>query len=637
MWLPWVAPLAVTLTAISTSLLVHLGPEARRISNPPGLWPDVARYAVSEPTDRVVLLVWWCLPIALVFMGIWLGPLLQRNAVSKTTTGILAALTTAAVAVIAVGLIAPPGETQWWRGIGGTGIVGGVALAVGIAWSAVAARWLRVAISIIILGVSAAWLLPALISTPDHIRDPYHFMFTGDELAAPAIGALPIGDFAAQYTNLLGYPIAPILLLVPKSATAVVVAWIVVLQLIAIAAVIMTAVIVGGRRLIPAAVALVAAPLVMVGTDSAATPLSYYATVPLRVVLPAVLILVLVWIARKQASLTVGSAVALGLGAGITALNNADFGGPALIAVFVSVLLLAPNLRARVRTALAFLIGAAAVPLAYAVALMLAGREVDPSAYLIFARVFGVNGFYQVAMAPFGLHVLAAALFITAAATGAWRLLGRRGSRAEATFIFSAGLWALLTLTYFAGRSALPTLVGGAAFQVGIVAVAMLPSALRALNSIRTHREPNAVVSAVMAFIMLAGILALMFSGRTPKDSLVDAIDGWSGRPTARHASVTSPAGSPDANTVFLLRQGALAELELGWKSALVINNPEAFMISPAFTSRQCTALASRPWRELVVEADIAPYLERDPACRAVIDFAQATSQGAVLRIPPRS
>ena len=74
--------------------------------------------------------------------------------------------------------------------------------------------------------------LSVLLQTPSSLRDPWHFFFTANELAAPAAGMIPLANFVPWYTSLLGYPIAPILRLIPSESVIVLLFWLLFLEAI---------------------------------------------------------------------------------------------------------------------------------------------------------------------------------------------------------------------------------------------------------------------------------------------------------------------------------------------------------------------------------------------------------------------
>ena len=195
-------------------------------------------------------------------------------------------------------------------------------------------------------------------------------------------------------------------------------------------------------------------------------------------------------------------AIFLGLFSGITALNNIDFGVPAAIAVFLAISISSLSSRKFVVTSFAFAVGFIAPTLMYSIFLKLNGTSLDASAFLFYAQIFGIDGFFLVPMEGFGLHVLTVSLFVSATVIGLIILLNSRQSPLSIGYmqglaLFLAGSWSLLTLPYFSGRSLVPTLFGGYAVQTALVAVCFLPL-MRAsfMKLIRNSKQLNAAVLA---------------------------------------------------------------------------------------------------------------------------------------------
>ncbi len=641
-YIQWIPVLSILGVSLATALLWQFGPEPHREAVPQGLWIEQAANALQEPTDKLILFSWWLLPIGIVSLGLIRSARISKGRATNPRFGMMVFITLAVLALIVAVTASLWRADGWgyWRGISAISIAGGVVITavVILSWRLTPRRGLL--ISLALIAMVAMFMIPSLLETASHLRDPYDFGFTGDELSAPAAGRWPLAGYVPQYTNLLGYPIAPLLILFGHGATSITVNWLILLQLVTIAGAISIPLIVSGRRMLGAAVVLVAAPLMISGIGTTQTPLSYFATMPLRTVLPVVLIVVaLVLLPRVSAGLLpVFSTLVLGVLAGITGLNNADFGLPAVLMVAVALVVGIRSTRIRWTGLLFYLFGVLLVPIGYFCTVTVISGRSDPTDYLLYARTFALDGFYQEPMDAFGLHVAATALFVAAASTGAWLLL-RRNSRAmsfasrEGLALLLCGGWALLTMAYFAGRSLVPTFIGGAALQIGLVAAAFLPLIRCTLRRARVDRSSGGygLWAAVIFSVVLTTIVsALLWQARKPIDSMIDFLDSGSGQALDVNGPVLdvlrrSGVRIDNSGEVLqLLPWAGLTQLETGIPTLMSFNSPEVFTISPAFVSRQCDLMSASSWKTVVIDLKFAEFLSREVACRDLLDFEQS-------------
>lgn len=655
----WFGPLAVLGAAAITALLWRFGPPPYQEDPPSGLWPELASSATQEPTDKLILLAWWLLPVVIVIITL-LAARVTPSVRPAIRSVLLALLTVGAVILIVAAVRTANDPWGYWAGLSGAALAAGVLAALGLALLWRVRRPFNAWVTWLVVAATALLAGPALAMTSMNLRDPYDFAFTGDELAAPAVGHFPLGGYTSQYINLLGYPIAPVLRLFPTVASDVVVGWILVLQVLLLAGAVALPVLVSGFRMLAPAVLLVCAPAIMAGANSPMTPLSYFANIPLRTVLPVLMIVLSVlFLPRVLLAANRWWVLALwGVAAGVVALNNADFGVPMAGVAFVALCLCSGTWRQALGNVGVALMGAVSVPVVYFLFLWLAGREVDLGAYLLFARTFAIDGFYLVPMDPFGPFIAAVGLFVSGTVIGFWLLMNQRTRRSThrlqmALGLFMSGSWALLTMAYFAGRSFMPTFLGGAAIQVGLVAAAFLPLlriTWRRLMSTTDTKRVSIAASSVMGVVMIAVVVALLSYVRMPKDSLTDAIDSAPGRATVVNAAMLGAIdslegelatdGQTDPGTALLLSSGNLTQLETGRKSGMALNSPEAFTIAPAFVAEQCRHLAEISWERVAVDQDFGEYLLRNDECAALLDEAGRVSAPAgerVLWLIPRA
>lgn len=636
----WIPVLSVLGVAVVTALLWRFGPAPFREVVPKRLWPEQAGNALQESTDKLILLSWWAMPVLIVLAGIWASsrPVRSKLGQRSLATAAYIGLATTSLAVVTVASLWRVDGWGYWRGISTSGIVGGL----GITVLALVAWRLKSRINVLIsLGLIAAvslFFFPTILETANHLRDPYDFGFTGDELSAPAAGRWPLAGYVPQYTNLLGYPIAPLISAFPSWASALTVNWILLLQLLTIAGAVAVPVIVSGRRMLGASCLLVVAPLMISGNGTSQTPLSYFANMPLRTVLPIVLIVyTLALLPRISAGDTrLVLLFPLGLLSSVTALNNADFGIPAVLVVGIALVLSLRSWGQRWQGLIYFLAGLVSVPLLYFGVLYLTGNNPHPADYLLYARTFAIDGFYQEPMDAFGLHIAATALFVSATSTGAWLVLRTRGratsfAAREGLALLLSGGWALLTMAYFAGRSLVPTFIGGVALQIGLVAAAYLPlirTTIRRNWIVGRSGKSGLRIAFVFSVLMMTIVSSLLWQARKPVDAVIDYLDSGTGSALEVNGLVleqlrqTGAAGLESGDVVQMLPWAGLTQLEAGISSPLVFNSPEVFSISPIFVTQQCEIMEETRWSSVLIDFKFVEFLARETACSRFLDFS---------------
>ena len=633
---------AAVVTAVFTGITVWLGPEP--VVRTHSVMLNVPSYALSEPVDRFVLAGWWAIAIVMA-LGVGWGLRRGRRARIRPARGaapqwVVAALGVVASGVIVTSLLWGTDETGMWPGISTLGLMLGAAFALFVfrMWSL--PRWFAVAASVVVIGLVLSFALPTLLQTPGAVRDAGDFQYTSDEIAAVAAGRFPLSDYVPQYSVLLGFPVAPLLKLLGARAVYGVVAWLLLLQVVALAVAVVLPTLVGGWRMLAPAVVVAVVPTL------SGLPTAYFAAIPLRVVLPALCILAAFLTLRHRRPLTrrLGARVAcLGVALGLTVLNNPDFGGPAALAVLVVTVIVIPTLRGKALAAGVLLAGSALSFVLYAVVGVSTGHPVHWSQWLIFQKAFGVEGFNAVAMKPFGLHIAFVTLFISAAVTGFALLIRYRddGSRfgyQQGLLLALVGGWSLLALPYFSGRSMVPTLVAGYSYMAGMVVGALLPllrAGARALRARPGHGSMEVAVSLCLGALAVAGAASTLLLVYLPSHNYAVVASVPPGRLqilvqlTGRLQALRDQSADDlemlmaEGRVEQALDMASLTGLASGVPSGSLATHGVYFDLSPVFTDLQCTL----PWDEgvdyLLVTDVTAAAFERQPSCAAHFDFSQ--------------
>jgi hypothetical protein len=598
-------------------------------------------WGLIEPTDRAVMLAWFALAIALAVLVTFV-PALSRSRLGRPWVVTLAATAAMVLAIISVTWTID--RSGFWDGIPlGVLFAALIGAALLMASTLVPAALARVG-ALITAAMAIAYTLPALLQLPSGIRDPFHYRFTSEEIVSVAAGRFPLSDFVPQYTNLLPFPVAPLLDWFPGRAEILVVGWLLALQVIALAIAVTLPILVGGRRFLgPALVVACGPPIMMLGGGVSSS--TYFAVMPLRVVLPAALILAtyLALKSRPDVGLRRPSRMlSVGVLAGLTALNNPDYGLPAVVAVLVVVFITGRTFRGGAVATGITLAGAAVVFPVYALAGAVVGSPVDWSLWLAFQGMFGAEGSAAVAMEPFGLHIAVVALFVAASVLGfalIWRSRSAAGSFAyrQGLVLALTGGWALLSLPYFVSRSIVPTLIGGYTYAVGLIVAALLPLLHRAIRAVRAGMARDVTAASIgLAFggLAVAAAVASFAFVSAPSD-YVDAQWRGAGGHSAvftgfemtMDALLADPANEElrelvDAGEVGqAVDMSGLLELATGFPSVAIASSPDYFDSGPFFAQ----ALCRRSWPDdvdyLLVDSDVAPRFVAEPACADALDL----------------
>lgn len=297
--------------------------------------------------------------------------------------------------------------------------------------------------------------LLATIRRPDTLADPVSTSFVIDELLAPAAGHRLLVDYWPQYSTLVGYVPSLMARYLPEQALSLATHWLGVMQVLTLALMAAATMRAASRRYVGLTVLLVSI-WALVQELPAVVPIAYPQVFPIRYFLPCALLLVLAGNLTRTPTALAGGVIG-----GVTLVNNVDWGGGAWAAGTVTVIVIALRTHSP-RQAGAWLAGTALGILAcWLLMSALAGQAVDLRDILLYARIFGANGFYAVAAPPFGLQWVVAATFVGGAAAGGallWRApVGSQQLRLGQVMVYW-NLFSLAASLYWFNRSLPPVL-----------------------------------------------------------------------------------------------------------------------------------------------------------------------------------
>ncbi len=479
-WLALVPCAVVTVTA-----MLLLGPSLGALlpSGQATPWPSARRYFLPEPTELGRYLVALAGPLLLV-AAVALG--LRRRlevgpSVARWVTGVQALAVAFGIGCI-VSQYATRFESLYTQMAATSSrtvyftvatLVAAAAIAAAVAAAARspqvraraglllretprrhAAAWVVVVVAV------AISVLPAVSFEHTILRAAYnnrlHLMFTIDETYAVLDGRSPLADFAAQYGSLWPYGLAAAMRAVGDSVGS----YTVLTSLLTAAALATLFAVL--RRLLSSALGALALFLPLLTTslykmsgDSADrySLVTLQGIYPLRLAGPLLLLLLTArhldgaWPRRRWLLFAAG---------GLVALNNGDFGIPALGATLAAVLWSArPAPREAARIALELVAGLlAAYAAVAALTLVHAGRLPDVGLLFRYARVFAGAGFGLLPVKPLiGVSTLIYLTYVAAIGTATVRAATCSTGRLMTGLLAWSGVFGLGIGAYYMGRS----------------------------------------------------------------------------------------------------------------------------------------------------------------------------------------
>jgi hypothetical protein len=517
----WIAALPCALVVLAA--IVWLGPlvgHALPGSGSDPLWPLEAPYVAgrAEPVKHGRYLVALTGPPLLALVVALAGPRLPRAA-PAVLRRLVRTSQMALVAFLALTVLGQH-DALLWGGQHTWPVFGVRKLAVAAALVAallLALRRPRVAelaarragdpraACLAVAGASAALWLLASLQTDRSAGDNGGAFWTMDDAYAVLGGRTPLVDYHPVYAQLLPYLSAAVLR-VAGGGTFGFTAPLAVLSLLALLAVFATL-----RRVTRSSPFALALFLPMLGAGflpvhfaggGSLSPVQLSALWPMRYG-GAYLV---AWLTARHLDRAAPRRVALlALVAGLVAINDVEFGLPALAASIAALLCAQPRWSRRALARL--LAGVAAGVLAAAtlvtlLTLVRAGALPRPGILLEYPRIFGVAGFIAQPMPTMGIHLALYVTFGAAAVTAVARRAGRERDTLLTGMLAWSGVFGLLAGAYFVGRSDELKLVS--LFSAWLFALALLAVVLVRGLAARGWRRPGVPELAVLFALALA-------------------------------------------------------------------------------------------------------------------------------------
>ena len=512
-------------------IFTRFGPKSYRPVDSESLTQFGIDASLIEPRDQLILISWWALAVVLSFISFrFINFKLNLN--RKIFISIA---TFSTLSLILLSLLWEKDSTKTWIGVGYKGILFGLVSSVLVLYSWTIQGVFRKLFNIIFFIFLSIYFLPALIQTPGYIRDSGHFIFTSDDLVSFAANRWPLYDYIPQYSNLLSFPYKIISFFLKIDSLTLLLIYLIALQVITFAIAIRISIYFGGKKLLLPAFLAVLAPSLSAGdTPTGAlgnwllSATTYFAVLPMRLILPSIGILILFAILKRMKSNNLlferKNYLFLGLWSGIVLFNNIDFGG-AFVGVLTVYLILLHVIghQKSIFNLFVFLGSILSIFTLYYVVSIFMGKNIDYYNYIIFPATYGREGYGLAEMQIFGIHVSVATLFISTVAIGISYI--KKGIIKKSAYFFRLGSlqfivggWGLICLFYFAGRSFTPTAVGGFSFLCSFSTVLLLPILKSQFFYLKYFRKYNfnSIIGFALTFVMLISINSLFVKLKQP-------------------------------------------------------------------------------------------------------------------------
>ena len=351
-----------------------------------------------------------------------------------------------------------------WAGLGRSVAAVGLALAIIVLYfqpkikqSIVGNKTTVSLVSALCLVVLVAIYLPSIAQFSGGIIDIFHSSTIFNELLLPLTGITPLGNFASQYTSMLGWPLLALKGFSPEVIMNGVLVWLFVLTLFQIMVIAGIGKSIFRKIPYPLILLYVSSLILMKGEkqdEIAGSLVGSFFSIPSRTFFPCVLGLILV-VALFENKRKQVHQIVLGALLPITALNNLEFGVPAVIAIMF-VLLAFYRLHHVERKAIMVIFGAAVATFGIiALAFSLRSAPLDLGLWTAMVRAQGSGGYMNVPMPVVDTYLLVFAILSAGIAIGLKSMSSTTNPnvmKSSAIAIF-AGTWGVLSMPYYTGRS----------------------------------------------------------------------------------------------------------------------------------------------------------------------------------------
>ena len=479
--------------------------------------------------------------------------------------------------------------------------------------------------------------LSVFLQTPSSLQDEWHFNFTANEIAAPAAGMIPMVNFVPWYTNLLGFPIAPILRLVPGQSVMVILIWLLLLQAICLALPTIIAYKIAGKH------AALLSFLLMISLMTAQPKInSYFQAFPIRTIFPCLLLGLLVSSVQNIQTFRFRNSIFLGVLSGFALLNNLESGLPSLLALIFTLLLLYRSIWNFTRAVLSILFGALLVFGLYSLLVLSTGRALHFSYMITPLKIVVSGGFFQVPMAVGGYHNIFAILFVSGMAASSFLFFRAQkvfsvGLKRIAALMAFSSSWGLIGMVYYSGRSFTSTLLAGSTYALGLLAVSVLMWIFidkQFVSDVLRQKNQDLFVISSLFLLLFVYIATTVLTRMDSVNVLREAGTEWVAE-TNRTASLKSTDEqinrlkidnqSRPLQVVQIFQLSNILELTTGIEAGLVVADPRYLSMFGEIQDIQC---------QYILRSEINVIIEDYQLDDSFEVFTKANPNGSLKDLP---
>ena len=479
--------------------------------------------------------------------------------------------------------------------------------------------------------------LSVFLQTPSSLQDEWHFNFTANEIAAPAAGMIPMVNFVPWYTNLLGFPIAPILRLVPSQSVMVILIWLLFLQAICLALPTIIAYKIAGKQ------AALLSFLLLISLMTAQPKInSYFQAFPIRTIFPCLLLRLLVFCVQNIQTFRFRDSIFLGVLSGFALLNNLESGLPSLLALIFTLLLLYRSIWNFTRAVLSILFGVFLVFGLYIFLVLSTGRALQFSYVITPLKIVVSGGFFQVPMTVGGYHNIFAIFFVSGMATASFlffraQKIGSVSLKRIAAFMSFSSSWGLIGMVYFSGRSFTSTLLAGSTYALGLLAVSVTIWIFidkQFVSDVLRQKNQDLYVMSSLFVLLFFYIATTVLTRMDSVNVLREAGKEWVSE-TSRTVSLKSTDEqinrlkkdnqSRPRQVVQIFQLSNILELTTGIEAGLVVADPRYLSMFGEIQSIQC---------QYILDSDFNIIIEDSQLDDSFEVFTKANPNGSLKDLP---
>lgn len=504
-----------------------------------------------------------------------------------------------------------------------------------------------------LLALIVLLFVPTLIQIPANIDDESHFNFLVDEFLYSYTDRILFKDFFPVYTNLFAFLAEPILAKVQISPIHVVLFLLILMQVACIFLIsrILRSFQSSSSFWISFIVFL--APIFYINNVGLSVK-SAFSIFPVRVFLPTILFFVLYNLVFAKNQHLKAKYFLTGILAGVTLVNNFEFGAPAIISTIYTLLIFQnKKIFKFISNFFLFLLGLFFAIFTFFLILISSNDSIIISDVFAF-HLATLSGYFALPMAIFGIHSVIVPFLIFNFLISSYFLISKKSNsiqfqKKSLTLIYFS-LWALLTIPYFTGRSLSEHLFAGLGYQLAVISATLFSLMITQIKKMKTFLEVKDVVSIkLMTYISLLLTINLTFVFQAEPPTYHLSKLKFMSQHTDTYKLIKKDLNYIlDNNSIFQSNSSKIAqilplaqviEINLSIPSALITNHPTHVERIKFYSNKQCNFFQNIGYSHILMHVSTFQILRSQQSCQSVLNqesvevFTTEESQYALVEI----